>query len=71
MVYAPAKTPPVIIERLNAAIRHALRIPAVAGVLSRSGYVPDDRSPAETADFFRKEVELAGEAVRTAGIAPN
>jgi tripartite-type tricarboxylate transporter receptor subunit TctC len=71
MVYAPSKTPSAIIERLNAAIRHALSVPTVAGALSRAGYAPDSRSPAETADFFHRQVELAGEAVRAAGIAPN
>jgi tripartite-type tricarboxylate transporter receptor subunit TctC len=71
MFYAPAKTPPAILDKLNAAIRHALEVPAVIKVTQTSGYVPDGRSVAETAAFFRKEVEAAGEAVRAAGIQPN
>jgi tripartite-type tricarboxylate transporter receptor subunit TctC len=71
MFYAPARTPPAIVDRLNAAIQHALQVPAVANVTRTAGYVPDGRSAAQTAEFFRREVEAAGEAVRAAGIQPN
>jgi len=37
----------------------------------RAGYIPDGRSAAPTAEFFRKEVEATGEAVRAAGLSPN
>jgi tripartite-type tricarboxylate transporter receptor subunit TctC len=69
--FAPAKTPMEIVNKLNGAIRHALREPAVANVVQRSGYIPDDRSPAQTAAFFHKQVEAAGKAVQAAGIQPN
>ena len=69
--FAPAKTPTAIVDRLNGAIRHALTVPAVANVVQRNGYDPDGRDAAQTAEFFRKEVEAAGEAVRAAGIQPN
>ena len=71
MFYAPAKTPPSIVDKLNVAIRHALEVPAVIKVTQTSGYVPDGRTAAETAAFFRREVEAMGEAVRAAGIQPN
>ena len=71
MFYAPAKTPPAIVDKLNAAVRRALEVPAVAKVTRTSGYVPDGRSAGETATFFRQQVEAAGEAVRAAGIQPN
>jgi len=71
MFYAPAKTPAAIVDRLNAAIQHALQVPAVARVTQTAGYIPDGRSAAQTAEFFRHEVEAAGEAVRAAGIQPN
>jgi tripartite-type tricarboxylate transporter receptor subunit TctC len=45
--------------------------PAVASVLQRDGYIPDNRTAAETATYFRKEVEAMGEAVKAAGIEPN
>lgn len=69
--FAPAKTPAPIVDKLNGAIQHALKVPAVANVVQKAGYVPDGRSPAETTEFFRKEVEAAGEAVKAAGIQPN
>jgi tripartite-type tricarboxylate transporter receptor subunit TctC len=69
--FAPAKTPPAIVDRLNAAIRHALTVPAVANIVQRAGYVPDGRSAAQTTEFFRQEVEAAGAAVKAAGIQPN
>jgi tripartite-type tricarboxylate transporter receptor subunit TctC len=71
MFFAPAKTPAPIIDKLNGAIRHALTTPAVANVVQKSGYIPDGRSAAQTAEFFRQQVEAAGEAVKAAGIAPN
>lgn len=68
---APAKTPPAIVDTLNAAIRHALRAPAVANVVQKAGFVPDDRTPPQTAEFLRGKMEAAKAAVRAAGIEPN
>jgi hypothetical protein len=39
--------------------------------MQRDGYIPDNRGVAETAAYFRKEVELMGDAVKAAGIEPN
>jgi tripartite-type tricarboxylate transporter receptor subunit TctC len=71
MFYVPAKTPMAVVERLNGAIRAAMKAPAVVNVVVKSGYIPDERSAAETAAFFKKEVEAAGDAVRAAKIQPN
>jgi tripartite-type tricarboxylate transporter receptor subunit TctC len=71
MFFGPAKTPPDIINKLNAAIREALHVRAVASVVERSGFIPDERSPAQTADFFHMQVEAAGKAVQAAGIEAN
>jgi tripartite-type tricarboxylate transporter receptor subunit TctC len=71
MFYAPGKTPDLIVERLNTAIREALKVPLVAGVMQRDGYIADNRTAAETAAFFRKEVEAMGVAVKAAKIEPN
>ncbi len=71
MFFAPAKTPAEIVDKLNAAVRHALKVPAVADVIQRAGYEPDGRSAAQTAEFFRQEVAAAGDIVRAAGIQPN
>ena len=71
MFYAPGKTPDDIANKLNGAIREALKVPAVAEIMRRDGYVPDNRTAAETAAFFRSQVEAMGEAVKAANIAPN
>jgi tripartite-type tricarboxylate transporter receptor subunit TctC len=71
MFFAPGKTPKEIVDKLNGAIRQALQVPSVASVMERDGYVPDNRNAAETAAFFRKEVEQMAEAVKAAGIQPN
>ena len=68
---APGKTPDDIVDKLNAAVRKALQVPAVATIMQRDGYIPDNRNAAETAAFFRKEVTLVGEAVKAARIEPN
>ncbi|MGB6964969.1 MAG: tripartite tricarboxylate transporter substrate binding protein [Xanthobacteraceae bacterium] len=69
--FAPAKTPPALVDKLNAAVRHALTVPAVVNVVRKSGYVPDDRTPAQVAEFLRIQVDEAQKAVQAAGIEPN
>jgi len=71
MFYAPGRTPDAIADKLNGAIRAALTVPAVAKIMQRDGYIPDNRDAAATAAFFRSEVEKMGEAVKAAKIAPN
>lgn len=71
MFFAPGKTPEPIVEKLNGAVHAALREPAVANVMQRDGYFPDNRNAAETAAFFRQAVKEAEGAVKAAGIQPN
>lgn len=71
LFFAPAKTPSATVDKLNAAVRRALTMPAVANVVQKSGYIPDNRSPAEVAAFFRAQVDEAQKAVQAAGIEPN
>jgi tripartite-type tricarboxylate transporter receptor subunit TctC len=55
-------------DKLNAAIQAALKVPAVAARMQRDGYMPDGRSAAETAAFFKAALERAREAVKLANI---
>jgi tripartite-type tricarboxylate transporter receptor subunit TctC len=71
MFFAPTKTPLAIIDKLNAAIRHALNEPAVVNVVQKSGFMPDNRTPEQSAAYFRIKVETAKKAVEAAGIEPN
>jgi tripartite-type tricarboxylate transporter receptor subunit TctC len=68
---APAKAPPAVVDTLNAAVRHALREPAVVNIVQKAGFVPDDRTPSQTAEFLRSKIEAAKAAVQAAGIQPN
>jgi tripartite-type tricarboxylate transporter receptor subunit TctC len=70
MFFVPAKTPPELVAKLNKDIHAALLKPGVATNFQRDGYFPDNRNPAETAAYFRKEVAAMGEAVKAAGIQP-
>ena len=60
-----------MVNKLNVAIHAALLAPAVSGILQRDGYIPDTLNPEQTAAYFRKEVEVTGEAVKAAGIEAN
>jgi tripartite-type tricarboxylate transporter receptor subunit TctC len=71
MFYLPQKTPKAIVDKLNAAIRAAMTSEIVDKAVVKSGYIPDNRSAEQTAEFFRKEVDAAGVAVRAARIEPN
>jgi tripartite-type tricarboxylate transporter receptor subunit TctC len=71
MFFAPGKVSDIIVNKLNSAIHAALLQPAVADIMQRDGYMPDTRNAAETAAFFRKQVEETAETVKAAGIEPN
>lgn len=71
MFFAPGKTPDALVNKLNGAVHAALLQPEVAGIMQRDGYMPDNRSAAETAAFFRKQVEDTAAAVKAAGIEAN
>jgi tripartite-type tricarboxylate transporter receptor subunit TctC len=71
MFFAPAKTPDIVMNKLNGTIHAVLLQPAVANVVQRDGYMPDTRNAAETAAFFRQKVEETANMVKAAGIEPN
>ena len=68
---APGKTPDALVNKLNGAVHAALLQPEVAGIMQRDGYMPDTRNAAETAAFFRKQVEDTAATVKAAGIEAN
>jgi tripartite-type tricarboxylate transporter receptor subunit TctC len=71
MFFAPGKTPDALVSKLNAAVHAALLQPEVAGIMQRDGYMPDKRDAAETAAFFRQQVEDTAATVKAAGIEAN
>ncbi|HEY1361642.1 MAG TPA: tripartite tricarboxylate transporter substrate-binding protein [Xanthobacteraceae bacterium] len=67
MLFAPAATPRPIIDRLNAALRHALSDPKVTETFARSGmqlYPASEWSPEAGAALLRDEIKLWAEVIR-------
>ena len=69
--FAPSKTPPKILEKLNKAVQAALKMSIVSQVISTGGYIADGRSVEQVQQFFIKEMEQAGIDTKAAGIQPN
>lgn len=65
---APAKTPPAVIAKLNAAYVAAINDPIVKEKLVQSGAIPVANSPAEFGTFLKAELERLGKLVRAKGI---
>ena len=57
MLIAPAKVPPVIIDKLNQEAMRALHLPDVKERLARLGAEVVGSTPAEARKFLRVEVE--------------
>lgn len=67
-VLAPLGTPKEIISRINAAVVKAVRTPEVRERLAAQGAEAVGSSPAELADFLRKETIRWGKVLREANI---
>ena len=70
-VFAPAKTPPAIVERLYKEISAALANPAIAGKMKVLGADPMTMSSGEFRDLIGKEIVSNAELVKAAGIKAN
>ena len=69
-LYAPAKTPAAVIERLNAVIVRALRSPAAEKFFAAQTLEVVGNSPAEFTRFMQTDREAAGRLIRSLGIKP-
>ena len=67
---APGNTPKPILDKINAEVRAAVRVPKVRQAIIQAGYYPIEMSPGEFAVFLRDETERYAKAVRTAKIEP-
>lgn len=65
---APLRTPPEVVQRLNAALVATLNDPGVIAQLRKLGLDPAPSSPAEAAQYIRKESDKWGALVRKVGI---
>jgi tripartite-type tricarboxylate transporter receptor subunit TctC len=65
---APQRTPPEVVQKLNAAIVAALNDAGVVTQLRKLGLDPAPSSPQEAAQYIKKESDKWGGLVRKAGI---
>ena len=69
-VFAPAKTSPAIVEKLNAEIQKAMQEPAVRSKLAKLGVQPMAMKTAEFDKFVKEELQINSDLVKAAGIIP-
>ena len=69
-MFAPAKTPRTVIDRLNAVVVKALQDPAVRTGLSSQGAIPVGNSPEEYDRYNRTEIEKWRKVAQSAGLVP-
>ena len=69
-VFAPAKTPPAIVKKVQEAIRAALQVPHVRDHFVNNGYDPQGHAPAEWAKLFQADLKRYAEITRIAKIEP-
>ena len=65
---APAKTPPEVIKRLNAALVTALKDQGIVAQLRKLGLEPTPTTPAEATRYIKSESDKWGTVVRKANI---
>jgi putative tricarboxylic transport membrane protein len=72
MLMAPAGTPRPIVDRLNAALRHALADAKVRKTFEEGGmelFPPDQQTPEAAAALLKRELKLWGDVIRANNIA--
>ena len=68
-MFAPAKTPPNIVNKLNAEIQKALQTPAVREKLAKLGVQPMAMNAGAFDKFVKEELEINAELAKAAGIS--
>jgi tripartite-type tricarboxylate transporter receptor subunit TctC len=68
MLLAPAGTPQAIVDRLSTEVGKIVREPAMTSRLQDLGFVVEGRTPAQTGEFLRAEVERWGAVIRSANV---
>ena len=67
---APAGTPPEIVNRLNAEINHAMKLPEVEEKMVASEMVVVTESPRYFGELIRSDYEMFGRLIREMGFKP-
>jgi tripartite-type tricarboxylate transporter receptor subunit TctC len=68
-VFAPAKTPHDVVNRLNTEIQKALQVPAVSERLAKLGVQPMAMNAGEFDKFVNEELAINAELAKAAGIS--
>ena len=68
MVFAPARTPQPVIDKLNASLRQALSTPAIKERMTREGFDPILATPAEARKRLQQEMPRWAKLVKDQGI---
>ena len=67
-VFAPAKTPPAIVQKISGDLAKALADPALVEKLARNAYTVDNSSGDELAKFLKAEIEKWEVIIKTTGL---
>ena len=70
-LFAPAGTPPEIVDKLNAAVRKALADPEVIARLTELGLEVAVSSPQEFATYINRQIDHFGKLTRIARVEPD
>ena len=70
-LFAPAKTSPAVVKKVNASVVGALRQPDVAQRLTSQGADPAPGTPEELGRYMRTDHERWKKVIRAAGIKPD
>jgi tripartite-type tricarboxylate transporter receptor subunit TctC len=69
-LFAPAKTSPAMVDRLNKGIVAAIKVPQVKERLLAFGLVPTGTTPTELANIQKADSQLWAPAVKASGFTP-
>lgn len=67
-IFAPAGTPPAVIQRLNREVNDILKSPQMKATLAKLGFEPKASTPDEFAAFFAGELKKWPPLLRAAGL---
>jgi len=70
-LYAPAKTPPAIVSRLNQEVTRYLQSAEARDIFLKAGIEPSATSPDELTSIMKSEMEKMGQVLRASGIGPS
>jgi tripartite-type tricarboxylate transporter receptor subunit TctC len=65
--FAPARTPPAILDRLHREVAKAVHLPDVVQRFETEGATPSGSTPAEFASFFNSEAKKWADVARRSG----